>query len=240
MRCSTENREKQRIARLKYPIVMLTFDVLQLDGRNIEHYPLLQRKQLLHDILKATPSEIRALPWTITEKRQLYEELVARGEEGLILKRLGSRYEQGRRSPSWMKVKKWYMERCKVVGYTEGTGKREQFFGSLILARPDSEGYLRYVGKVGTGFNNAEISRIFNILRENQVDNVLVQSPDPHQPVEAELEVTVKFYETTDEGVYRFPSVLKDRGVNQIHFGGATIETKPRPMDLKSLLESLR
>ena len=110
IRCSTQDKTKQRIAQLKYPIVMLAFDILSLDGKNVEHWPLEERKMILDDILRTVPPDIRSLKHTTTRKRALYEEVIARGEEGLILKRSGSRYERGKRSNSWMKVKKWYSE----------------------------------------------------------------------------------------------------------------------------------
>jgi len=132
-------------------------------------------------------------------------------------------------------------KRCHIIGYTEGTGARKDLFGSLILAREDDEGYLRYCGKVGTGFNNAELKQVTKILREYEVEKELVEVPDPHQPVKAPLEVTVKFYETTSGGVFRFPAVLKDsRGINQIHFNGDTIPVKLRPRDLRSMLGGLK
>lgn len=241
IRCSTDNPVKRRAARLKYPVVMLAFDALSVDGKNIEGWAIEERKLLLEDILRMTPPAIRPLEYTISEKRELFEEVVARGEEGLIVKRLGSRYERGQESSSWLKVKRWYSERACVVGYTEGTGRRAKSFGSLILARPDDEGFLRYCGKVGTGFNDAELRKIFKILREHEIEEELVEAPDPHQPVRVDLEITVKFYEATTNRVFRFPSILKDsRGINQIHYGDAILQGKPRPRDLKSLLEMLK
>jgi bifunctional non-homologous end joining protein LigD len=241
IRCSTDISAKQKAARLKYPVVMLVFDALSVDGKNIENWAIEDRKLLLEDLLRLTPPTIRPLDYTVTEKRELFEEVVARGEEGLIVKRLGSRYERGRRSPSWLKVKRWYSERVRVVGYTEGTGRRAKFFGSLILAKVDDQGFLRYCGKVGSGFDNAELRKVFRVLREHEIAEELVETPDPHQPVKVDLDITVKFYETTEGGVFRFPSVLKDsRGVNQIHYDGTTLQGRPRPRDLKSLLEMLK
>jgi len=240
VRCSTENANKQRIAQLKYPIVMLAFDVLHVDGRNIENWPIEERKNLLDDLLKGTPPAIKSLPYTITGKRELYNELTARGEEGLIIKRLGSKYER-RRSQNWLKVKRWYSERVKVVGYTEGTGKREKYFGSLILARPDDDGHLVYCGKVGSGFNDAEVKNIYKQLSAVKIEQKPVDTDDPYQPVKTPLEISVKFYETTSGGVFRFPSILKDnRGTNQIHYDGGTIDAKPKPRDLLDLFRQLK
>jgi len=240
IRCSTQDAAKQKIAQLKYPIVMLAFDVLKVDGKNIESWGLEERKNLLEDLLKETPQAIRALEYTINGKRELYNELTSRGEEGLIIKRLGSKYER-RRSKEWLKVKRWYSERVQVVGYTEGTGKREKYFGSLILARADDEGHLVYCGKVGSGFNDAEVKHIHNQLSAATVSEKPVDTKEDYQPVKTKLEITVKFYESTNDGVFRFPSILKDsRGVNQIHYEGGTINAKPKTKDLLELFKQLK
>lgn len=62
--------------------------------------------------------------------------------------------------------------------------------------------------------------------------------PVPYTPVDIALEVTVKFFETSKNGVFRFPSMVKEDGRNLIHYGADTIKAKGQS-DLKSLLESL-
>lgn len=241
VRCSTQDPIKQRAARLKYPIVMLTFDALEVDGKNIENWRYEDRKDTLRQILdESSQDKILRLPHIIDDKRGYFEEVVAKGEEGVIAKRLGSRYER-RRSRSWLKVRRWIPERVRVVGYTEGTGKRAAFFGSLILAKPDDEGFLVYCGKVGSGFTDAEVKQVYRMLSAREVDQNLVTTPEKHQPVNVNMEVAVKYYEATKAGVFRFPSLLKDdRGRNQIFLNSQTIQGTPRPMDLKSLLQALK
>ncbi|GAH71983.1 unnamed protein product, partial [marine sediment metagenome] len=108
-----------------------------------------------------------------------------------------------------------------------------------------SSDYLVYCGKVGTGFNNSEVKRIFGMLQEAEVDTGLVTAKDSKgkairfTPVDLPLEVTVKFQETTKYGVFRIPSMVKENGVNQIHYDSNTIKAKPGQTDLKTLLEGL-
>lgn len=246
-RCSTEDPNKQRELRPKYPIIMESFDLVRLDGKDISDYTWETRKQLLKDLLQESRQKhINYAQHTITNKRKLYEEAVERGEEGLILKEVNSRYI-GKRSSSWLKVKKWYSERCKVVGYTEGSGSREDKFGSLVLAKLNDDGYLEYCGKVGSGFNYAEVKHLSRLLRENIIENNPVEATDStdkpfdYTPVDSPFEVTVKFYETSKNGVFRFPSMLKDKqGNNLIHYD-SKIEGKvaPKQMGLEALLKSL-
>jgi bifunctional non-homologous end joining protein LigD len=240
-RCSTEDPTKQRALRLKYPMVVETFDIIRLDGKDLTSMPWDERKELVEQMLKYVRSKaMHIAPHTIDDKIRFYEEAVKRGEEGVILKSLHSPYV-GSRSNYWLKVKKWYTERCKVVGYTEGEGNRDQRFGSLILARQSDEGFLVYCGKVGSGFNWREVKEITKILEAGRIKEKPVVAVDankkaiPYTPVSVDLEVTVKFYESSKNGVFRFPSLLKDEaGNNMIHYGQSTIRGKT--MDLRSLL----
>lgn len=246
-RCSTQDPIKQREYMKTWPIQALAFDLIYLDGKELHNFTWETRKQLLQDLLSESLLHgIVALPHTIDGKQELYNKAVARGEEGVIVKGLRSRYEEDRRSSSWLKVKHWNTEKCKVVGYTEGSGKRAEYFGSLILAQPGPDGRLRYVGKVGSGFDNAEIRKIFKILRASEIESLPVDARDStnrrvdYTPVNVALEIEVRFQETSERGVFRMPSVLKDeRGNNQIYYDSKTIIAKPRPRNLKDMLKEL-
>lgn len=246
-RCSTIDMAKQRLAKLKYPIVMQTFDLIRLDGKDLRNYQWETRNALLRGLLEESLQEtIQLTESHYDDKREHYDEAVALGEEGVIVKDIHSVYV-GKESRSWRKVKHWNPERCIVVGYTEGTGAREKLFGSLILARSDDQGYLKYCGKVGTGFNKAELRKITGILREGEVADKPVDARDSNDkridyaPVSVDLEVTVKFFESSERGVFRFPSMLKDeKGGNMIHWSRSIVATPaPKQADLKSLLDSL-
>jgi len=246
-RCSTTNLMKQKLAKLKYPIIMQSFDLIRLDGKDLRNQQWQSRNALLRDLLEESLQEtVRLTVSHYEDKRQHFDEAVALGEEGVIVKDIHSVYV-GKESKSWRKVKHWNPERCLVVGYTEGTGRREEFFGSLILARADDQGHLKYCGKVGTGFNDAELRKITGILRDGEIENDPVDARDSNDkridytPVSVDLEVTIKFYESSERGVFRFPSMLKDEnGRSMIHYGRSIMATPgPKQADLKTLLDSL-
>ena len=246
-RCSTTNVAKQALAKLKYPLVMMSFDLIRLDGKDIRNHQWQSRNALLRDLLKESLQEtVRLTVSHYDDKREHFNEAVSLGEEGVIVKDIHSVYV-GKESRSWRKVKHWNPERCIVVGYTEGTGAREEFFGSLILARADDQGYLKYCGKVGTGFNKAELRKITGLLREGEIENESVDARDSNDkridytPVSVDLEVTVKFYESSERGVFRFPSMLKDEsGRSMIHWSRSIMATPgPKQASLKSLLDGL-
>lgn len=246
-RCATQDRGKQAVYMLKYPIVVESFDIIHLDGKDLRDYTWQTRRHVLEDLLSESLQQTLR-PADVAygdDKRRMFDEAVALGEEGVVLKALHSTYV-GKRSRSWLKVKKWYSELCRVVGYTEGTGKRDNLFGSLILAKPDDSGHLVYCGKVGTGFSDSEVRHIAGLLKAAEIETGLVTArnssgkPVLHTPVELPLEVTVKFFETSKNGVFRFPSMLKDEcGKNLIHYNSSTIKAQPGQTNLKSLLDSL-
>lgn len=83
------------------------------------------------------------------------------GLEGVVAKRTDAEYAPGERSRAWLKVKRALHQEVVVVGVR--TGKRG--IASLLVAVPDEEGELRYAGRVGTGFSNAQLADIGRKLR---------------------------------------------------------------------------
>ena len=252
-RCSTQSLSKQAELRLKYPLVIETFDIVYLDGKDLRNYTWQSRRQMLESLFEHPTQDVirpTVVGYTTEEKQKMWDDVVAQGREGMMVKALHGPYlgdaEGKKRTRLWLKVKNWIQARCRVVGYTEGTpgGKRDGFFGSLILAKPDDSDHLVYCGKVGTGFNDAEVRHIFGLLKEAEIATGIVTARDSngkailYTPVDIALEVTVKFQETTPRGVFRMPSMVKDkRKKNLIHYGADTIKASPgQQTDLKALL----
>lgn len=243
-RCSTQTPAKIAEYKCKYPIMMLAFDIIELDGKDLTGHSYESRKQILFDLLEETPQKrVIPLPHIIENKREFYQQAVNRGEEGVVLKRLGSTYSPGK-SRDWLKVKKWDEERLKVVGWTEGTGKYANEFGALILAKLMDDGTLVYRGKVGTGFKESERRQITKLLKKHITDRKTVITDEDYIPVDIPLEVTVKFFEETKNYVLRMPSLLKDAfGKNMIHYE-STINGIPQltknQISLDDLMRKLR
>ena len=105
------------------------------------------------DPRKQTFRCIRYVPFSL-DLQGMWDEVVAMGREGLMLKPWDSRYMQGR-SSLWKRVKPPQHMVVTVVGYTKGSGKRADTFGSLVL----EDGGV-YVGKVGTGFDGAVLTKL--------------------------------------------------------------------------------
>src|SRR5207249_6762421 len=97
--------------------------------------------------------------------------------EGIVAKRLESRYQPGKRTRDWLKFKAHCEQEFVIAGYTRGKGRRESAFGSLVLAVYGADG-LEYVGNVGTGFDEAEIERPLKWPRPPERN----EPPSAHEP----------------------------------------------------------
>jgi bifunctional non-homologous end joining protein LigD len=134
------------------------FDVLHLDGRSTLDLPYSERRSLLESLQLA--SDYWATPATYRERPQaVLDAALGSGLEGVVCKRTNSRYLSGRRSDDWVKVRGFRTQVVVVGGYTPGKGSRSGGVGALIVGIPDEHG-LRYAGKVGTGFSDADLKEL--------------------------------------------------------------------------------
>lgn len=153
------NSDPNSIAHLSRstPVVYFVFDLLYLDGYDLRGVALADRKALLHQVLKpnATLRISEAFPGAGEEMLEAARE---NGLEGLLAKRAGSRYES-RRSSDWLKIKIVNEQEFVIGGFTEPQGDRA-YFGALVLGVYDA-GKLRWVGNVGTGFNQKSLAGLY-------------------------------------------------------------------------------
>ena len=115
------------------------FDILRVADRDLIGSPLGER--LLHlAVLEAQLQSkyIHFLPWVATraEKRKLYESVLARGGEGIMLKRIDATYVRGGRpANNWYKAKKSSTFDCVVMGFTHGKGKYNSTIGAVVFGQ---------------------------------------------------------------------------------------------------------
>ncbi len=195
-------------------LVFYAFDLLELDGEPRLDLPLDERKAELRDLLDGRVKNV-AYSESFDDGDALFAAAQDRGLEGVIAKRIDSTYKEGRRTRDWLKVKTTANDEFVVAGYTRGGGRRAGTFGSLVLAVNEG-GELRYVGNVGTGFDDREIRKLLTLLeplrRESSPFTVEPKLPrvrkgDVHW-VEPRLVAQVRFSEWTHDGHLRHPAYL--------------------------------
>ncbi len=150
------------------PIFYYAFDLLRLNGKDLYNLPVEQRKAELEKLLKEPPGVIRYSASIENASADLLERARELGVEGLIGKRVGSRYELGKRSGAWIKLKLQLEQEFVIGGYTDPEGSRK-YFGALLVGVYEDE-KLKFAGKVGTGFNEKLLRILFSKLNKIERD----------------------------------------------------------------------
>ena len=159
------------------------------------------------------------------------------GLEGIMAKRLGSRYLPGRRSREWLKIKGHGRQEFVIAGFTRGQGRRAGTLGSLVLATYKG-GELVYAGNVGTGFNDREIDRLLKKLKPLERDTPPFREV-PKMPrirkgdviwVEPKLVAEVEFVEWTHDGRLRAPAY---KGLREDKEATEVRREQPMPTEMR-------
>jgi bifunctional non-homologous end joining protein LigD len=162
------------------PCVFYCFDLLHFAGVNLRGAPYVARRRYLAQCL--LPSAHAQLVHAEADGEALYSAALATGFEGVMAKRRDSRYQPGRRSPSWRKIKAKVSAEFVIGGYTTGKGAREPL-GALLVGYWEKKGKLRFASHVGTGFDGAtlaELQRRFRPLKAAKkpfADDPLLNGP---------------------------------------------------------------
>jgi bifunctional non-homologous end joining protein LigD len=193
------------------PVLYYAFDLLHFAGVDLRGAPYADRRRYLTQCL--LPSA-RVLPvHASNDGLALYAAALQSGFEGVMGKRKDSRYESGKRSAAWLKVKSTRSEEFVIGGYTRGKGAREAF-GALLVGYWDG-GALKYVTHVGTGFDDRGIARLTARLDALRSDACPFAERPPQTAgavwVRPELACEVKFQEWTDDGHLRAPVFVRLR-----------------------------
>ena len=190
------------------PVVYYAFDILYCDGFDLRGVPLIERKQLLREVLDAQPP-FRYSDHVAEKGRELFELAAQQGAEGVIGKHAHSAYSAGRNS-SWVKLKVVRELDAVIGGITLPGGSREHF-GALLLGLYDGKG-LKFIGGVGSGFTEAAQAGILGRLEALRISGCpFTVQPDIRQQaswVEPKLVARVKFHEMTSEQRLRQPVFL--------------------------------
>jgi bifunctional non-homologous end joining protein LigD len=155
-------REIKRMS-TQIPVALVAFDILWFEGHSTVDLPLEDRRELLLGIVE-TDERLQTI--TYVEGEGVAFAAAARGLdlEGVVAKRLGSRYQPGRRSPDWRKIKLTNTQDCVILGWTPGQGGRAGTFGALLVGAFDGDDLI-WIGQVGTGFTHQVLERVLDTLR---------------------------------------------------------------------------
>jgi DNA ligase 1 len=240
---------------VKFPLRLVAFDLLYVDGKDYTGQPYSQRHDTLAEII-APGERIQVAQHLVTqdakEIEKYFMEAITGGLEGIMAKRLDSKYQAGARNFNWIKLKRSYQGHLSdtvdgvVVGYLRGRGMRARFgIGALLIAVYDAkQDKFATIAKIGTGFSDEEWPKMRALLDKTKVDHKparvdAVMEPDvwvePKYVIEMQAdEITRSPIHTAgksgDEPGYalRFPRVV------------GFIRTDKKPEDATTVKEILR
>jgi len=198
---------QQGSTRLAYEV----FDVLEADGEPLVDLALTDRRARLEKLVAR--NSVVQLSGLFEDGEALLEAAREQGLEGVMAKRVASRYLEGRRGRDWLKIKTHGRQEFVICGYTKGQGRRSGSFGALVLGVHRGKEW-EWVGNVGTGFGQRDIDELLTKLEPLRRD----KAPFPVVPkmpkvrkgdvvwVAPQLVAEVEFAQWTHDGHLRAPS----------------------------------
>ncbi|MDA1062668.1 MAG: ATP-dependent DNA ligase, partial [Chloroflexi bacterium] len=240
-RLGLQNPDEIATADAELPLLFFAFDIVALDGYDLRRVPLAHRIEVLARLLQPG-ALVQPVQSFAADGIAAFEAAARLGLEGVVAKHRDSLYEDGKRSRRWLKVKARRTDEFVVGGHHSGEGTRAGSFGALLLGTRDEEGSaeegsteaegstgaasarkarapggsgLRYVGRVGTGFDDAALRALRARLDglETEANPFAEEPPDRARVtfVRPELVVEVEYANLTRDGVLRAPSFIRLR-----------------------------
>lgn len=189
------------------PVVYMLFDLLWLDGHSLLALPYQERRARLAELGLSGPTW-QAPAHHVGDGAALLAASKAQGLEGIVAKRLDGTYTPGRRSTGWVKVKNVRNTDVVIGGWVGGDGGRLGKIGALVIGFSTEAGELVFCGKVGTGFNEAELKRLQGLLDPLARATTPFTGTQPQKGahfVEPVLVASVDYGDITDARTLRHP-----------------------------------
>ena len=204
----TASRDAALVKARQHPAVYVAFDLLYRDGAPLFERPLLERRELLSELLAKPPSPIVESTFIIGRGKAFFAKAAEQDLEGVVAKRLESRYLPGERTRDWLKLKVRRSVDAVLLGLVRerGTGRVK----SLVLGgyRDDE---LTWIGNAGSGLNQRTLADLATELDRFSIDKpkaLFADAPGDIQWLEPRLVVRVEYAELTREGRLRHPAFI--------------------------------
>jgi bifunctional non-homologous end joining protein LigD len=225
----TREAEIRRSAQ-EVPVHYILFDVLYLEGRSMMDRPYEERREVLESMKLEGPA------WQTPRYHRgkgaaLLAASADQGLEGVVAKRLDSRYTPGQRSSAWIKVKNKRRTELVIGGWLPEK-ERSNRLGALLVGHYDEQGAFRFAGRVGTGWDTKERARLQELLAPLARERSPFEGrrgPRGARYVEPRLVAEIEFTEWTNDGVLRHPSykgLVESAGGRRSAVGGRQ-ESRP-------------
>ena len=201
------------------PVHYMVFDIVELGGRSLVDEPYSQRRADLERTVRSSgvvqvPAAFEGdLAAAMDSSRIL-------GLEGVVAKRTEGTYLVGGRSRSWIKLKHHKTQEVVIGGWRPGAGRRDGEVGSLLMGVPGVQG-LRYIGRVGTGFDDADVTELTLTMHK------LARKTTPFEDVPADVARDAHWVSPTLVGEVEFAEWTAAGRLRQPAWRGWRVDKKP-------------
>jgi bifunctional non-homologous end joining protein LigD len=189
------------------PVTYMLFDVMWQDGHPLLNQPYTDRRTTLAK-LKLAGVSWQTPPYEKGGGKEMLQASAKAGLEGIVAKKLDSKYEPGRRSGVWQKIKNRNRQELVIGGWLDGEGKRQGYPGALLVGYYQ-DGKFVYAGKVGTGFTDATLEKLNKLMKPLARKTSPFDAGSPPRAahfVEPKLVGEFEFVEWTKSGQLRAPA----------------------------------
>ena len=158
-----QSSRKARLLAKKLPATLVVFDVVYAGFRSVMNEPLEERRARAKELVEQCNAPAVQFSEALAgDCEAVYRAVCDRGLEGIVAKRLGSRYIPGKRSDAWIKMKRRQTAVCVIIGFLPAW---RHDFQSLLVATEEN-GAVRFLGQVGTGFDDRLRERLNGLFRK--------------------------------------------------------------------------
>jgi bifunctional non-homologous end joining protein LigD len=204
------------------PIVYFIFDLLWIDGYDIQHLAVTERKLILKEVLK--DNEVLRYTEHFDDGIALYDAVLKIGMEGIVAKKRDSAYTQGDRSRDWYKIPTSIRQEFVIGAWAQSDKSRS--FRSLLFGAYNKKGQLEWIGRSGGGYKEKEMPGILSQLKKLEikespfVNKILDTKGAVIHYVKPQLVANFSFAAWTKSGRIRKPATFlgfrKDKKASQV------------------------
>jgi bifunctional non-homologous end joining protein LigD len=214
------------------PSALVLFDILMDGDEVLLHKPWSERRQRLEKrVGNRTTDQVRLTESIERNGKKMLDKARKQGWEGVIAKKVDSRYEPGNRSRDWLKLKIEFRQEFVVGGYTEPRNTREHL-GAILLGYFDKERFI-YAGHTGGGFTRQGLEDMYRRLKPlERKTSPFEETPRTNEKahwVEPKIVVEVKFSEWTADRRLRQPiflGVRDDKDAREVGVEKTSVQRK--------------
>jgi len=203
-----------RLAAEQLPVSFTAFDILYLDDRQVTELPLMERKELLADVVREENERLSVSRFVDEQGSDLYALAEQNNLEGIVCKRKDSRYYFGKRTRDWVKAKNMRDDDFLICGYIPKSGG----VVSLVIGQYGSGGQLLYKGHVTLGISKDDLQRVFSAPKTTQPCFQKLPAGNERAVWIEPLVGTVRYMEKTASGALRqpvFKGLREDKGIKE-------------------------